>query len=88
MGRNLMSVIDEILMNMPDTETKFKYQLKDNKSSVSCAAPELMGFWWNNVYETLLDNIPNKPTEEWQYKILSIFSTKSIKELKMAFEKM
>jgi len=41
-----------------------------------------MSMWWNEVHETLWCFIPEKPSEEWQFKILSIFSTKSVEELK------
>ena len=84
MDRKLTDVIDEILEIIPEQETDFINQLKDIHASVSCAPPELFGTWWSETYETLWSNIPPKPTEYWQYKVLSIFSTKSVDEIKDA----
>jgi len=82
MNRNLSNIIQQMIDEIPFDEQDFINNLKDNQSSVSCVAPELISMWWNVVYETLWCFIPEKPNEEWQFKILSIFSTKTVEELK------
>ena len=80
--RDLSNILQQIINEIPITEQEFTNNLKDNLSSVSCAAPELINMWWNEVHETLWNFIPEKPNKEWQFKILSIFSTKTVEELK------
>ena len=70
--RNLIDVIDQIINEVPKTEQELIDVLKDIQESVRCAAPELISMWWTEVQGALLDNLPGKPTKEWQYKILSI----------------
>ena len=82
MNRNLVNIIQQMIDEIPITEQDFINSLKDNQNSVSYAAPELMSMWWNEVHETLWYFIPEKPNKEWQFKILSIFSTKTVEELK------
>jgi len=82
MDRNLETVIKNIINEIPNSEESFISQLKDNQSSVHFAAPELMNMWWNEVHSTLCSYIPEKPNQEWQFKVLSIFSTRSVGELK------
>lgn len=60
--------------------------MKDNQSSVCFSAPELLSMWWDEVHDTLCNHIPEIPNEEWQFKVLSIFSTKSVEELKEIFK--
>jgi len=86
MNRNLVNIIQQMIDEIPITEQDFINSLKDNQNSVSYAAPELMSMWWNEVVDTLWDFIPETPTEEWQFKVLSIFSTKTVDELKRIFK--
>lgn len=82
MSRNLEDVIEEMIKEIPSSEQRFINQLKDNQTSVNFSAPELLGMWWDEVHGTLCSHIPEIPNEEWQFKVLSIFSTKSVEELK------
>ena len=82
MNRNLSNIIQQMIDEIPFDEQDFINNLKDNQSSVSCVAPELISMWWNEIHETLWNFIPEKPNKEWQFKILSIFSTKTVEELK------
>ena len=43
--RDLTVIIDKILNVIPETEDELIAELKDNQSSVSFAAPELMSMW-------------------------------------------
>jgi hypothetical protein len=84
--RNLSEVINKILREIPESNQKFINELKNNLSSVSCAAPKLIPMWWNEVYATIQGNIPEKLNKEWHFKILSIFSIKPIEEIKEYFK--
>lgn len=86
MSRNLKDVITNILNEIPDSEVDLISQLKDNRDSVTFSAPEMLPLWWGEVQSSLLSYLPEVPNEEWQFKILSIFSTKSVNELKSIFE--
>ena len=85
MKRNLNNVVKEILTVIPSTEEGFIAELKDRLSSITFSAPELMGMWWDEVYSTLMGNLPEKPTEEWQFQVLSIFSAKTVEDIKRIF---
>lgn len=89
--RELSNVIEEMLKVIPSTEEDLITSLKDNLESVRFSAPEVMGMRWNQVYyNTICDNIfkDNKiPNKEWQYQVLSIFSTKPIEQIKKELSK-
>jgi hypothetical protein len=50
----------------------------------SYKAPEQIGFCFRRLYEVMLNNDILAPilTEEWQFKVASIFSTLSVEECK------
>ena len=84
MDRDLMNVIEKIIKEIPLTEENFINELNDRLSSVRYSAPELINMWWNETFKTLLSNLP-KPEdikEEWQFKVVSIFSGKCIDKIK------
>jgi hypothetical protein len=85
MNRNLENVIEDTIKEIPESECNLICSLKSKQESVSLSAPELMYIWWQEVHDCLMYDIGEKPTEEWQYKVLSIFSTKTIEELKVIF---
>lgn len=80
--RELINVLNEIINTIPKTETVILHRLDNLKGSVLCTAPELMHEWWYRTHDVLTENVPEKPTEDWQWKILSIFSTRTVDELK------
>jgi len=82
MSRSLVNVIQEAINEIPETEIKFIKQLKHNQRNVPFTAPELMYIKWDEIHSILWKYIPEKPTEEWHFKVLSVFSTKSVDELK------
>lgn len=71
--RNLVEVIDNIIEEIPFTEGQLLDRLQDQKNSICYAAPEMIGFWWNQVADTLWDEI-GEPTLDWQIKVAKIFS--------------
>ncbi|WP_407301643.1 cell division protein [Clostridium botulinum] len=84
--RKLENVIEEMIRVSEDKD--FNNKLLKIKNSIGLTAPELMSMRWNQVHEIMLDyTITNneKPQYDWQYEIISIFSTKSIDKLKSIF---
>ncbi|NFI09709.1 cell division protein [Clostridium botulinum] len=84
--RKLENVIEEVISVSENKD--FNNELLNIKNSISLTAPELMSTRWNQVHEIMLDyTIANneKPQYDWQYEVISIFSTKSIDELKSIF---
>lgn len=72
--RDLSIVIDRIIAEVPEIEQDLVIELKSKKSSVRCAAPELMSMWWNEVHSTLCEYIfCNMTLNEWQEKVRKIF---------------
>jgi len=51
--RNLVTVINEMLAEIPEEEETIRAQLEDNRESATYAAPENIGVWWNEVYRTI-----------------------------------
>jgi hypothetical protein len=86
-SRNLYKVIEQMLKEIPTDQENFIGSLKDNLNSVSYSAPEAIGFWWGQVYNTLRYYLPNKPIEDWHFKVMSIFSAITVDELKKEYEK-
>lgn len=82
--RDLSNVIEQIIEEIPKKEKGFIADLKDNLSSLERAAPETISFWWDEVFNTLTDNInmDNKKKWTWEWEVFSIWTCKSISELK------
>jgi hypothetical protein len=78
--RNCQEVILKMLDRIPDTETEFIKALKWNLEDASYKAPEET-LQWHRTMETLMKYIPN-PKEDWEFVVLSIWTTKSIEEVK------
>lgn len=74
--RDLVTVINRMLDEIPATEDDLIAELKDNRSSASCSAPELMSVWWNEVYDTLCNYAFNENTyntNNWTETVRQIF---------------
>lgn len=78
--RTCTDIITLMLNEVPSSETEFIEALKWNYEDASYKPPEET-IQWGRTMETLMDFIPN-PSEEWEFKVLSIFTTKSIEDLK------
>lgn len=84
--RNLVKVIDEMIKVIPEENEEFISELKRIQSDqIQWTAPESM-VRWEEISYTLQDYAIEEPMEEWQYKILSIWSMKSIDEIKESFK--
>lgn len=84
--RNCCEVIDQMVEEIPKDQTKLLKDLEWNREDASFKAPE-ENLQWQRTMGTLQKNLP-EPKEEWEFKILSIFTTKPIKELKEVFKVM
>lgn len=73
-------VILEIKSKIPEEEKSFLSDLELNFEDASYKAPE-QKIQWVRLSDTLQKHIPN-PKEDWHFEVLSIFTTKSINELK------
>lgn len=81
--RNLVDVINEMVESIPESETDLIEELERIKSDqIQWTAPENM-VRWEEVSYALQDYLYNpQPTKEWEYVVLSIWSTKSVEEIK------
>lgn len=79
--RDCCAVIAQMLEKIPTVNEKFISDLKWNQEDASYKAPEET-IQWSRTMQTLQQHIPT-PVEEWEYEVLSIFTTRSIDELKI-----
>lgn len=82
--RNCCQVISEMIQNIPVDNAELINDLEWNWDDASYKAPEET-LQWQRTMETLIKHFP-EPTEEWQFEVLSIFTTRSIDELKEMHE--
>lgn len=80
MKRNCYEVIQKMLNEIPKDKIDFIKDLSWNLNDAYYKAPEEV-IQWERTQETLIKHIP-KPTEDWEYEILSIWSTKPVGEIK------
>jgi len=87
--RNLVRVINDIVKFIPKDNFDFIKELERIKSDqIQWTAPESMVRWEEASY-ALEDFLYNPiPTEEWEFEILSIWSTKSIEEVKEEYKEL
>lgn len=78
--RDCRTVIKEILNIIPKYQFNFIDALERNYDDAVYYPPE-SNIQWIRVHETLVKYILN-PVEDWEFEVLSIFTTKSIDELK------
>jgi hypothetical protein len=82
--RNCCEVIAKMLEKIPEEKIELIKDLKWNYDDANYKAPEET-LQWQRTMETLMKHIP-APTEDWEFKVLSIFTTKSIEEIKEMFK--
>ena len=81
--RHCPAVIQQMLNNIPEEKIDLIKDLKWNLEDAMYKAPEET-LQWERTMKTLQKHIPT-PVEEWEFKVISIFSTRSIEELKSLF---
>ena len=84
--RNISEVIDQMISKVPQDNSKIILLLEKIKEDVSFTAPEAMFIRWRQVSLILQGEMSN-PTENWQYEVLSIFSTEPFEEIKSFYER-
>jgi hypothetical protein len=83
--RNLDEVIDQMILKISDTETGLIQELNRIKNSAAYTSPELIHRRWNEVSFVLKEFIIT-PRKDWQFEVLSIFSTKPVEEIKSFYQ--
>lgn len=78
--RNCCLVILKMLKLIPEEKEELIKALKWNSEDASYKAPEET-LQWERTMNTLIKYIPI-PVKDWEFEVLSIFTTKSINELK------
>lgn len=78
--RDCVKIIEEMLSIIPESEEELIIKLLFNKTDAMYKAPEET-IQWVRTSETLQYHIPI-PKEEWEFKVLSIFTTLSIEQIK------
>lgn len=81
--RNIQVVIKEMINEIPNKEKNFIYSLERISNDSLYKAPEDNSSW--TLVSQLLNSIILGEPNDWQFKVLSIFTTKSIDELKSFF---
>jgi hypothetical protein len=69
-----------MIKQIPEDKKEFIKDLQWNCEDAFYKAPE-QSIQWYRTQQTLIKHIP-KPEEEWEFNVLSIFTTKSIEDLK------
>ena len=82
--RNCQFIILKMLEKIPTEKKEFIKDLNWNLQDAAYKAPEDT-IQWERTMRTLMKHIPN-PVEEWEFEVLSIFTTKSVFELKAEFK--
>lgn len=78
--RNCSKIIKQIISEVPTDKKDFINDLQKNYSFAVYKAPEDIT-QWNRLRTTIMQYIP-EPNEDWEFKVLSIFTTTSIEDLK------
>lgn len=83
--RECTLVIAQMLEKIPSSETELINDLKWNLKDASYKAPEET-LQWDRTYNTLVKHIPGL-IEDWQFEVVSIFTTRPVEELKNEIKK-
>ncbi|MEK6829037.1 MAG: hypothetical protein AABY15_02840 [Nanoarchaeota archaeon] len=78
--RECTTVIKSMMEKIPSDKVEFIKDLEWNFTDASYKAPEET-LQWHRTMQTLQKHIPN-PSLDWEFDVLSIFTTKTIEELK------
>jgi len=81
--RHCPTIIKQKKEKIPSEKTEFIKDLQWNYEDASYKAPEET-LQWHRTMQTLQKHIPESK-EDWEFEVLSIFTTKSIEELKFNF---
>lgn len=80
-NRNLIEIIDKMLLIIPNEEESLRTSLIDIQDSQQYRAPEDMIGWYQ--IKEFLDNFEwNLETPEWKLQMCSIFTTQPVENIK------
>jgi len=82
--RNCCYIISLMKQEIPKEKVKFHKDLDWNYNDASYKAPEET-LQWQRTSETLIKHI-NIPSEEWEFRVLSIFTTKTVEQIRDSFK--
>jgi hypothetical protein len=71
---DLLDVIDRLLAEIPPEEVDLRATLTDLKSSAAWAAPESLLLWWEQVYETLEEDVGDPTGVPWKEALVRIWT--------------
>ena len=78
--RDCAQIINQMIDKIPTDQMDFIKALEWNRNDASYKAPEET-LQWERTMQTIMKYIP-APTEEWEFEVLSIFTTHSIEKLR------
>lgn len=78
--RNLIDIIAQMLVVVPESEKQIRTELLDIQDSQKFRAPEDMVGWYQ-ASKILQSFTFNKRTPRWKLEVCSIFSTQPIEEI-------
>ena len=78
--RDCCQVISKMIEKIPADKTELLKDLNWNLDDASYKAPEET-IQWARTQQTLIKHFES-PTKDWEFEVLSIFTTKSVEELK------
>lgn len=79
--RNCQEVIEQMLALIPADCTGLIKSLESDFNYAKYRAPEETS-QWDKVYLSLRNYIPT-PIADWQFEVLSVFTTRSVNDLKL-----
>lgn len=82
--RNCCAIIAEMMVKIPKEKTELIKDLEWNFEDASYKAPEET-LQWYRTQSTLIKHIP-KPSEDWEFEVLSIFTTQSVDDIRSAVQ--
>lgn len=81
--RNCCQVITEMIAKIPEDKIGLIKDLEWNREDASYKAPEET-LQWERTQHTLIKHLPS-PTEDWEFEVISIFTTQPIEAIKASF---
>ena len=73
-----------MMEKIPTDKTEFLEDLRWNFEDAGYKPPEGT-LQWERTMDTLMKHIPS-PKEDWEFEVISIFTTKTVEEVKKSFK--
>jgi len=83
--RICQDVIIKMILKIPKENAELIKDLQWNLKDARYKAPEET-LQWQRTHQTLIKHL-SKPTKDWEFEVLSIFTTQPINDLKKIFYK-